>query len=385
MQTLVYLPEPDLSRFMQSAALVQLATAPIQLDTSSRVIWPDTDVGAVVVPAAAMTPEFVHDCDQHGAVIVALTTSDSDRDVANRLSVQTCSDVETACEAAARACGIELGIRRETGNPPDPRNTTIAATSLPVVVGVFGAHGSPGATTVTLGIAEALARAGRRILLIDADVRSPAITARIAASSSSAGVAAATLLATRNALTAAELERLSVAGPFGVRVLGGIVTDESSMEPNADGVENVIDIARTGYDTVLIDLGSHGDPLPLAALKKCTHLFGVGAADAVSLGRYVHAHAQWTPLAPVAPRVLINRLRSSTLGVDAASQVARLLREFVGVTDAHTLPDDTKLMDRHLLSGEPVTLLGQRSPLVREFERIATELEQCTPTPTMET
>ena len=74
MQTLVYLPEPDLSRFMQSAVLVQLATAPIQLDTSSRVIWPDTDVGAVVVPAAAMTPEFVHDCDQHGAVIVALTT-----------------------------------------------------------------------------------------------------------------------------------------------------------------------------------------------------------------------------------------------------------------------------------------------------------------------
>jgi hypothetical protein len=67
---------------------------------------------------------------------------------------------------------------------------------------------------------------------------------------------------------------------------------------------------------------------------------------------------------------VVNRVRTSALGIDAHGQVRQTLRRFAGLADATILPHDGKAADAAILTARTLRDAAPRSPLrtaVRDY------------------
>ena len=74
---------------------------------------------------------------------------------------------------------------------------------------------------------------------------------------------------------------------------------------------------------------------------------------------------------PVA--VVVNRLRTGSLGIDARGQVRRTLERFAGIRDIWFLPADGRAADAALLTARPIADAAPRSPLTQAMRRFVGE------------
>jgi Flp pilus assembly CpaE family ATPase len=86
----------------------------------------------------------------------------------------------------------------------------------------------------------------------------------------------------------------------------------------------------------------------------------VGSGDPVGLQRLVRALGDLREAVPgVQPRVLVNRLRSSAVPGDAASEIRAALQRYAGVDDVVLVPLDVEGVDAALATGR---MLHEASP-----------------------
>ncbi|MDO5492578.1 MAG: AAA family ATPase [Nesterenkonia sp.] len=216
------------------------------------------------------------------------------------------------------------------------------------VLTVWGAHGSPGRTTLAVNIAAELAAEGSRVLLIDADTVASSAAAHLGLLEESAGLAQACRQAELGRLTPRRLRRCATAvdvagGRF--HLLTGIPRAERWRELREHGLREVLQTARQEYDVAVVDIAS---PLEqdeeltfdtqapqrhaagLTALRCSDRVLAVGAADPVGFTRLVRALEDYGLSVPEAPhpQVVVNQVRREVVGRDPEQHLHQAWRRF---------------------------------------------------------
>jgi MinD-like ATPase involved in chromosome partitioning or flagellar assembly len=266
---------------------------------------------------------------------------------------------------------VPAPVTREEG-----ADDTAAGGREPVgrVIAVWGPQGAPGRTTTALAIAGEVAAAGRSAVLVDADVH---------------GGTAACRLAAADSLTVEELERIAQHHPStrapGFSVLTGISRPDRWPELAEGRVSAVLQACRGWRDYTVVDasfnleddeeissdmFAPRRNAATHAVLRGADHVVAVVSADTVGLSRFFRAYVQLLEIVdPSRVSVLVNRVRPSAGGWDAAGQVRRTLFRFGSVEAAAYVPEDRESLDAAVLAGATLRDIAPRSPALVEWSR----------------
>ncbi|CAB4903565.1 unannotated protein [freshwater metagenome] len=261
------------------------------------------------------------------------------------------------------------------------------------VVTVWGAAGSPGVSTVALGLAAIGTSQGLRTLIIDANVYGGTIAGQLNLFDEAPGLASACRLAGRDALSLAELNRVAHhvarsgrSREVSLAVLTGITESERWTELSARHVTSVVELARSAFDVIFIDASfclesdeeissdlfvprRHG--ATLACLAMADVVVGVTGCDSLSLSRYILALPRLREVIENTPLVTcVNRLRNSAAGIAPESSVRETLRRFAGISEIIGMPDDVSGVDAAVAAGRPVPWNSPRGRFATELTKL---------------
>lgn len=319
-----------------------------------------------------LTAQLVDACDRFGVRIVALCAGPAERRLAAVFGV-------SAGDSAVSADDV-LAPMSAAAAPEAP--------SRGRVIAVWGPAGAPGRTTMAIELACELARDGRRVALVDADAHAPSLALATGLADEGPGFAAACRQAARGTLTAAELSRIATAlGP--VDVLTGINRPGRWPELAHDRVTAALEQCRGWADDTIVDVaaplerdeeivsdldGPRRNAATLAALASADLVVAVVAGDPVGVSRFVRAHADLRAAIGATPvRILVNKTRTATLGLDARGQVRRTLERYVHAADLWFVPWDVKAADAATLAAQPIAFVAGRSQLAGAVRRFVGE------------
>jgi MinD-like ATPase involved in chromosome partitioning or flagellar assembly len=260
------------------------------------------------------------------------------------------------------------------------------------VIAVWGPTGAPGRSFLTWNLGGALAAAGRRVLLVDADTYGGALVHYAGMVDEAPGIVAACRAANAGALDAERLAALArtvaagdaTGGSGALTVLSGIGRGSRWPEVRPVALDRVLELARLLADVILVDCGfaleedeelSYDTLAPqrngacLAALRAADEVLAVGTADPIGLTRLIAGLGELDDVFEVADNpatvsVVVNRVRP---GGRERRQVADALDRHAGRRAVALLPLDVPAADRVLAQGRSVSELAPRSPLAGEL------------------
>ncbi|WP_462418039.1 AAA family ATPase [Kytococcus sp. Marseille-QA3725] len=259
------------------------------------------------------------------------------------------------------------------------------------VVAVWGPPGAPGRTTLAIELAAGLA-GEREVLLVDGDTHAPGLGQHLALLDEVSGLVAATRSADEGRLDVAALAGAAREVRPGLRFLSGIGRADRWPEVRPSALEAVLDNARLLAEVVVVDLASplEDDELlsydtraprrnaaALTVLAAADLVLVVGGADAVALQRLVRGLDLLDAVVPGTPQVVVlNRARRSAAREIELRETAE--RHLTRPVD-HVVPEDRAVVDRALLSGEPVVWQSPRSSLGRRLAGVTATVAQRVP------
>jgi len=355
-------------------------------------------VDVLLVSAAEdrLTVEVVDAADGVGTRVVALAVTEQDRRHASGLGLLDVLSFPAEPEELERMIA-PLGVDDDQDAPSERTSGRVIA--------VWGASGSPGATTVAAAIASELAARGRRVLLVDADTYGSSVATMLGLLDEAPGFAAACRLAGSGALDEEQLERIALVHPSAsgaFRVLTGIARSARWPELSPDRVAETLARCREWMDDVVVDTGfcieadeeissdlfaPRRNGAAFAVLGAADQVVELGAADPVGITRLLRGHADLVELVdPDRVSVVVNRLRSVALGTGPAGQLASTLSRFGGIEAAALLPEDQRAVDAAVISGSCIRDHAPRSALAVAIRRfVTTTLLPSVSTPAVET
>lgn len=328
------------------------------------------------VVIVASEPRYLNDrvlasCDDVGVSLVALAADDSGRRYAAALGIFESMD------AAADWPDIERAMAGAGRGPKPSRRRAERGT----VIAVWGPSGSPGRTTIAIGIAAELAALGHTVALADVDTHGASIAPALGMLDEAPGFAAACRLAGNDALTHTELERIAQryeSSLGGFWVLTGIGRPSRWPELSGERVAATIRQCRSWVDYTILDTSSSLEndeeissdlfaPRRNAAAVTAVHdadsIVAVGSADPVGLSRFLRAHVDMIETASTNDvTVVMNRIRASAIGMNPNAQVTQTLSRFGGIESPVLVPHDQAGVDGAVLSGRTLADSASRSP-----------------------
>ncbi|RZS67874.1 MinD-like ATPase involved in chromosome partitioning or flagellar assembly [Agromyces ramosus] len=341
------------------------------------------DVVLVGAGRATLSGELLAGCDDRGIRLIALAAADADRAHAAQLGLHEVLDRSahwTAIDAFVRG-GVPVPSRL---GDPEPRAQRAAE-----VIAVWGPAGAPGRTTIAVNLAAEFAAAGHSVALVDADPYGGAIAPALGLLDEAPGLASACRLAGGDALDRAELERIAQrysAPRASFDVFTGLVGPSRWPELAHDRVMAAIRAIAARVEYVVIDTGfslerdeeltsdqfaPRRNAATFAAISAADRVVAVGLADPVGLSRLLRGHGDLLEhVEPERVDVIVNRVRTAALGIDAHAQVRQTLRRFAGIGDATLLPHDGRATDAAILTARTLRDAAPRSPLraaLREY------------------
>lgn len=249
------------------------------------------------------------------------------------------------------------------------------------LISVWSAHGSPGRTTIAIGIAASIADSGKKVFLLDADTYAPSIDLALGLVDHPAGLAAACRLISQDRLTLDELQRLSSQISFGsgsITFMSGLSNSSRWPEASVERVDEVLTFAGNHFDFVVVDVAAAIEPAITSktnaadrngisrwAIAYSDAVVTVCGADPVSINRYLAAIANLSELAPRGELfTVINRLRNSVIGLGAKQQISETLSRLGQVQIDAYIPDDPAAADAAIRGSVPITH-GKRNSQAR--------------------
>lgn len=281
--------------------------------------------------------------------------------------------------------------------PPDPAAGDDPAVGARVTV-VWGPTGAPGRSTLALTLAAGIAASGLRTLVVDLDTWGASLAQMLGLVDEAPGVAAAARASEQGTLDVPALARLAPEVTPRLRILTGLPRADRWPELRAAAVEDVLRLARSVADHVVVDAGfaveddeelSYDTAAPrrnaatLTALEAADGLVVVGAADPVSLQRLVRAVQDVAVLPSPPPLVVVNKVRASVAGPRPERAIREVLGRFAGLEDVRFLPWAPDDCDAALLAGRTLVETAPRSSFVAAVEALLPEVDpRCAPAPT---
>jgi MinD-like ATPase involved in chromosome partitioning or flagellar assembly len=341
-----------------------------------------------VVPAGAAAEDFEQAIGEVSRVVPGPTTCGADRDGLEAGGDGRSAGVEARDEAVrwSPAGSVDasgsLEARGSGDDPavPDERGRIIA---------VWGPLGAPGRTTVAVSLAAELASRRTGVLLVDADTYGGCVAQMLGLLDEAPGLAAAARAADQGSLDVATLARLAPVAVPGLRVLTGVPRPDRWPEIGADALERVLELGRSLATIVVVDCGfcleddeelSYDTLAPrrnaatLTALAAADQVVAVGAADAVSLQRFVRGLQELGTVPSPVPVPVVNRVRASSVGTRPHESLKDVLHRFAGLEAVHLVPEDRDAVDGALLAGRTVVEHAPDSAFRRAVGELASLL-----------
>ncbi len=228
------------------------------------------------------------------------------------------------------------------------------------VVCMWSATGSTGRSTLALGLSEAWARSGERVLLIDADTYSPSLATALGITDDLSGIVVACRYVDQNSLDQRSLTSACRELKENLWILTGLSDPQRWSEVGGASLASVIERAREFFDRVVLDIApivlETPEPLggnfpganlsdPLARLRPVRNAAGAAALqaadtvlvvirpDVVGALRLVHDFGAGRRCFPNAePVFLVNRVPTKLR--------AELQREFGEICAGLTVNED---------------------------------------------
>ncbi|WP_193510385.1 regulator [Cryobacterium sp. BB736] len=322
-----------------------------------------------IVAAALLDASLVAASDDAGVRMIVLTSTEAERTVVAGLGIR---EVVPATAAWPEIEALLVGAEQAPAPSHPVRGQVIA---------VWGPAGAPGRTSLAIGIAAELAAAGHSVALADADTHSGSVAPALGLLDEAPGFAAACRLAGTGALDRNELERVGQryrSGHGSFWVLTGIGRASRWPELSAQRVVSVIAHCRDWVDYTVLDTGfslendeeissdlfaPRRNAATISALREADRVIAVGAADPVGLSRFLRAHVDLVEMVDAERiTVVMNKLRSSVIGLNPAGQVEQTLQRFGGISGAVMIPFDQAAFDAAMLSGRSLPDAVAKSP-----------------------
>jgi MinD-like ATPase involved in chromosome partitioning or flagellar assembly len=271
------------------------------------------------------------------------------------------------------------------GNPPPVYNQGSGR-----MIAVWGPTGAPGRTTVAVGLAAELAAKGMPTLLADADVYGGTVAQLLGMLDETSGLAAAARSAASGSLDLAMLAKHARQFEPHLLVLTGLSRADRWTELRPAAIESIWSTARMLAPCTVVDVGfcietdeeiSFDSLAPrrngatLATLEEADEVIVVGTADPVGLTRLIRAIHEVRAVVPSANlRVVVNRVRSGSLGSSPADAVAEALSRYAGVQAAALLPYDQSAVDAAMSHGRTLAEAAKSSKLRKSLQQFASTL-----------
>ncbi len=355
-------------------------------ELAGRLPTSSPDAALVLATPQYLNSRLVDECDAAGIRLVVIASQPDHLRYARTLGIIDAFVGELTWQTVAgTAAGESASDEAPVGSATDPvEQTTSRATSRNrrrgTVIAVWGPAGSPGRTSLAISIAAELAEAGATVALGDADTHAASIDPSLGLLDEAPGFAAACRLAGSGALNVSEFERIAEwnrSGHSGFWVLTGLGRPSRWPELTADRVAGAIAAARDWVEVLVLDTASsleqdeelssdlvapRRNAATIASVRAADHVIAVGAADPIGLARYLRAHAQLLETAaPDRVTTVVNKVRSSAIGLNPSAQITQTLARFGGISDPVLVPWDPAAFDAALLSGRPLLDASPRS------------------------
>ena len=261
------------------------------------------------------------------------------------------------------------------------------------VVSMWSPMGSTGRSTLALGLAEAWASAGERVLLIDADTYAPSLGTALGISDEISGLVVACRYADHNALDERTLSSACREIEKNLWILTGLSDPARWPEIQPQSLTRVIATSREYFDRIVVDISAvmpdYVDPIidPASRLTPVRNGAGIAvlaAADLVAVvirpdavgaarlvqdfGRHAHYFAQAQSL------FLLNRIKGSRIGstIEDFERICSALGASSNSVIAPIPEDD--IAHTMLQSAATMREVGPRSDLYRSLHRLVSEL-----------
>jgi MinD-like ATPase involved in chromosome partitioning or flagellar assembly len=234
------------------------------------------------------------------------------------------------------------------------------------VVAVWGPTGSPGRTTVAVGLAGELAGSGRPVVLVDADPYGGTVAQHLGILDETSGLLSVARMA--NLGTLDEIAFVRSCRRIGERldVLTGLPRADRRVEVRPDVLGTVLEVGA-GLGEVVVDCGFcledadvalARDRMTLDALAAADEVVVVGSAEPSGLARLARGLVELRDVVAGTPvRVVVNRMRP-TLGW-SEREIVGMVEGYVRPVGVHFLPEDRAAVDRALVAGRLVSELGE--------------------------
>ncbi|NEE02460.1 AAA family ATPase [Phytoactinopolyspora halotolerans] len=246
------------------------------------------------------------------------------------------------------------------------------------LIAVWGPYGAPGRTTIATNVAMELAMLGTSTMLVDADTYGASIAETLGLLDDAPGLAGAARMANQGQLDAIALARYARKVTPELHVLTGVTRPARWTELRPAALEAVWSQTRSVATATVVDCGfcleedeamvfdtdaPRRNGATVTTLASADVVLAVGAADPISLGRFVRGLADLREIVSdlSATHVVVNKVRRSVAGAGPEKQIGAALERFVGVQPAAFVPDDPAALDLALVSGRTLAEIAPRS------------------------
>jgi MinD-like ATPase involved in chromosome partitioning or flagellar assembly len=381
--------------------LTDLLAAGATAAAAAALIWPDQ---------RRLDKEALRRLADSGVAVVAVATpgSRTDEEIARSLGIAHIVSADSppadAVTAVVQAVGRLAADRRgEPALTPADAPTQAGRTSRPDVGGetsaerpsgrliaVWGPTGAPGRTTVAIGLASELARSGVETMLADADSYGGAVGPMLGILVEVPGLVAISRIAANGLLDLRQLaDTARMVAPH-LRVLTGIIRADRWAQLRPAALEDVWGLSRELCAVTVVDTGfcaeqdedlafdtssTRRNAATLTTLECADVVVVVGSADPVGMIRLLQALEDLRDLALASTvHVVVNRVRRSTVGLNARRQVADLVSEHAGARPYAFIPYDRDACDSAAAAARPIAEVSPASPARTALQDLAARL-----------
>lgn len=277
----------------------------------------------------------------------------------------------------------KAGIRQVVGMDIDPQelaDSIILAASLERqrssdlkmgsrtrsrVIGFFCGKGGTGKTTMAVNTAAALAKKGKRVMLIDCDLQFGDVNLLLDLEPKDTIVE---LVQERGGLMIDNIRTFSMIHSSGLSVLCAPKSAEFAELVTARHIETIIDVLRPYYDYIVIDMAPAFSDVTIAAIENCDELMLIYNLEILSLKNakvclQILEQLQQRDKA----RLVINKNISSLIKV----------KDFENMFESPVfgvVSNDIKTANICLNKGQPIVIAMPKTPIAKEMTAIAQKL-----------
>ena len=279
----------------------------------------EPSAAVVLTDAVPRLTRSAVDALQAGGRMVVGVRVDADDDGRGlaALGVQEC--LLAGPDARRTATSIAECLQRQAPAAPsraDVSRQPMLAGGRGRVVAVWGPPGAPGRTSVAIALADALARDGSRVLLVDADMRAPSVGFALGIAEAAPGLVGACRRAEGTGFDAGSVRECARSvGAWSV--ITGLERSDRWPEVRGSAFDAVVAACRESYDYTVVDVGADIDPPEDAPWAQDRHAAGrsavahadrvVAVADSSALGaaRLAEHWPALEALCPAAPTIIV--------------------------------------------------------------------------------